>query len=141
MNNTAPALRDTGSTGYTKDGKVYNPVDGYGKWFNFAANYTPGTNESGFSAIPAGLLSGRPPGNSPWGNMGYAAYFWTSSVENRNGPSHNYDAISEAQISSIGNSEFDKLVTFLEYGISEGATDFNRHKRMGYSVRLVKDIE
>jgi len=124
MNNTGPALRDSGSI-----------EAGNGKWFE-SSNYAPGTNESGFSAIPAGFLHGGS-GTSPWGNMGFYAYFWTSSV----GYVNQLEAISWAVITASDdrNNEEENIETHNKFVLFTPAD--NNRKNLGMSVRFVKDLE
>jgi len=115
MNNTGPALRSTGSV-----------EAGTGLWFTTFTNSIEGTNESGFSAIPAGIRS-----SNSWGGMGYSTIFWTSSVEDVIGADGSiiYDAMSFAQITNHDQDEYNKMMFTTE------------DKWNGFSVRLVKNLE
>lgn len=76
-----------------------------------------GTNESGFTALPGGVLTA----SGQYSSLGYMAYFWTSEgyTSDMSGNPYGY-----AQVMSLSNSVF-------EYN--------NYHAYMGMSIRCIKD--
>tara|TARA_R110000823_G_scaffold291628_1_gene410029 strand:- start:256 stop:1083 length:828 start_codon:yes stop_codon:yes gene_type:complete len=122
-NNSTTSLRATGTV-----------ENGDGLWFSGVWSYQEGTNETGFSAIPAGARNPNGSGNNNGGyaNLGYYSYYWTSNSG---------DGIENAWLVIMSSQESPN-----DYEINHGGNetiswtqDYSR--RNGFSVRLVKDLE
>ena len=82
-------------------------------WHDGSASYIPGTNSSGFSALPSGYRSAT---DGYFRLLGGDAHFWSSS--------------EEGTVNAYG--------MYLYYSDSS-ANQYNYHKKYGFAVRCVKD--